>query len=202
MTLSARVLTTTPTVLVLVAVTWPILAAPVVAIPPEVVPFQALFQQKAGPRWIDRAAQVLCESGGMRKGTFYSDPQAVSPVGAQGPCQWMPSSWRDAQRCGWVPSDASPFDPPNAIQGQHAYMLWLEARVRGELDAALGSYNAGLGNILKARRLAQSLGLRGNHAWLQALPGVTGHHASETQGYVERNRRFRDEIRRRLKGEP
>ncbi len=178
----------------------PLSAAPVLAVPPDVVPFQAIFNEKAGARWIDRAAQVITESGGVRKGLLYSDPMAVSPVGARGPCQWMPASWSDAQKRGWVPMGASPLSPSPAIQGQHAYMLWLEARCGGELDAALGGYNAGLGNILKAKRLAESMGLRGASAWLRALPGVTHQHAAETRGYIDRNRKFRAEIRHRLGG--
>ena len=49
------------------AVTFPLAALQpqaVFATPPQVVPFQTTFQQVAGARWIDRAAQGLTESGG------------------------------------------------------------------------------------------------------------------------------------------
>lgn len=154
--------------------------------PCQVVPWQALFQAASGPRWIDRAAQVQAESG--------FDPAACSSVGARGPAQFMPSTWRE-----WGTGD--PRDPRAAIPAQHRYMLWLEARVGGDLDQALGSYNAGLGSILKAKRLAQGLGLPGAQAWLTALPRVTGEaHARETRGYLAHNATFRAEIRARLGG--
>lgn len=146
------------------------------------VPFEPTFKAVAGPRWIDRAAQVQAESA--------FNPRAVSPVGARGLAQFMPATWAE-----WAPG-ADPFDPSAGIQAQHRYMLWLEARCGGQLDPALGAYNAGLGNLRKAQRLASALGLAGQEAWLRALPRVTGAaHAAETAGYVARNRRFRAQIR-------
>nr|WP_306672426.1 lytic transglycosylase domain-containing protein [Geothrix fuzhouensis] len=146
------------------------------------VPFEPTFRAVAGPRWIDRAAQVQAESA--------FNPRAVSPVGARGLAQFMPATWAE-----WAPG-ADPFDPIASIQAQHRYMLWLEARCGGQLDPALGAYNAGLGNIRKARRLADGLGLVGSEAWLRALPRVTGPaHAAETTGYLIRNRRFRAQLR-------
>ena len=147
------------------------------------VPFQATFRAVAGPRWIDRAAQAQAESA--------FNPRAVSPMGARGIAQFMPATWAT-----WAPG-ADPFDPVAGIRAQHRYMLWLEARCAGHLDPALGAYNAGLGNIRKAQRLADQLGLDGTEAWLRALPRVTGAiHARETTGYLDRNRRFREQIRR------
>ena len=68
----------------------------------------------------------------------------------------------------------------------------------GELDPALGSYNAGLGNVRKAQHLAQALGLVDSAAWLRTLPRVTGAaHAGETQGYIKANAKFRAQIRAR-----
>lgn len=147
------------------------------------VPFQATFHAVAGPRWVDRAAQAQAESA--------FNPLAVSPVGARGIAQFMPATWSE-----WAPG-ADPFDPVAGIRAQHRYMLWLEAQCAGRLDPALGAYNAGLGNIRKAQRLADRLGLDGTDAWLRALPRVTGaSHARETSGYLIRNRQFRAVIRR------
>lgn len=147
------------------------------------VPFEGTFRAVAGPRWIDRAAQAQAESA--------FNPRAVSPVGARGIAQFMPATWRE-----WAPAGADPFDATAGIQAQHRYMLWLEARCGGRLDPALGSYNAGLGNIRKAQRLAEGLGLEGQDAWLRTLPRVTGAaHAAETAGYLTHNRRFRAQIR-------
>jgi hypothetical protein len=160
--------------------------APAEVLVGDVVPWQDLFQRVAGPRWVDRAAQVQAESR--------FDPLAVSPVGAIGCAQWMSSSWKDAIRRGWAPSGSDPRDPYVAIPAQHQYMLWNEAFLGG-FEAGLGGYNAGAGNIRKAQRLAVSLGIPGERAWLVALPKVTGTaHAKETRGYILNNERNRNRI--------
>ncbi len=162
-----------------------VLAAPVRPLPGELVPFQGQFQAVAGARWIDRAAQARAESA--------FDPRAVSPVGAQGIAQFMPETWRE-----WTPPGADPFDPAAAILAQHRYMTWLEARTTG-LDPALGSYNAGLGNIRRAQRLARDLGMTDHAAWLRTLPRVTGPaHAGETRGYIKANAAYRAALRAQL----
>ena len=154
------------------------------------MPWQGLFISAAGPRWVDRAAQVQAESG------FNAD--AVSYCGALGPAQWMPSSWADAVKKGWARPGSSPRDPAAAIPAQHAYMLWLEGFCGG-LNPALGGYNAGAGSIRKAQRLAADLGMTDPDAWLRTLPRVTGAaHAAETQGYIQHNATFRAQIRARL----
>jgi soluble lytic murein transglycosylase-like protein len=163
-----------------------LLAAPPRPLAGDVVPWQGLFVSVAGPRWVDRAAQVQAESG--------FDPGARSAVGALGAAQFMPATWRE-----WAHPGASPQDPAATIDAQHRYMLWLEARVDGDLDPALGSYNAGLGNVRKAQHLAQTLGLADRAAWLRILPRVTGPaHAGETRGYIQHNATFRARIRERL----
>ena len=177
------------------AVAFPILAGPVMAVRPNVVPFQSIFQKVAGARWVDRAAQGLTESGGARHGIFYMDPQAVSCTGARGITQFEPSCWTWSQGLGWIPKGANPTDPTMDIQAQHQYMLWLEARTQHDLDAALASYNAGLGNIYKAQRIADALGMRDHGAWLRTLLQVTKKNAAQTIGYVARNATFRATIK-------
>jgi soluble lytic murein transglycosylase-like protein len=162
-----------------------LVAAPARPLPGEVVPWQQLFVSTAGARWIDRAAQVQSESN--------FDVAATSYCGAVGPAQFMPATWRE-----WSKPGESPRDPASALRAQHAYMLWLEARVGGQLDPALGAYNAGLGSVRKAQRLAQALGMVDSAAWLRTLPRVTGDaHAGETRGYLLHNAKFRDQIRTR-----
>ena len=145
---------------------------------PQGVPFWPTFQAVSGPRACDRAAQVRAESG--------FNPRAANSIGAKGLGQAMPGTWADYIRRGWVPAGSDPFEPLPAIQGQHAYMLWLEGRCRGDFYAALGSYNAGLGSVRKAQSLADALGMADARAWLRVLPRVTGAHAAETQAYVQR----------------
>lgn len=160
----------------------------------QAVPWQDLFTAASGPRWVDRAAQIQAESG--------FNPDAVSPVGAEGPAQFMPGTWRHAITQGWAPASSSPRDPAAAIPAQHHYMTWLEAFLDG-FEPALGGYNAGPGNIRKAALLARSLGLPGGRAWLDALPRVTGTaHAAETRSYLAHNARFRAAIQARLSARP
>jgi membrane-bound lytic murein transglycosylase F len=51
-------------------------------------------------------------------------------------------------------------------------------------DLAMASYNAGLGNLLKAQRACG--GAASYRAIMACLPRVTGRHAEETQTYVAR----------------
>jgi hypothetical protein len=140
------------------------------------VPYWSDFQRIAGPRAIERAAQVRQESA--------FQVRAVSHVGARGLAQFMPSTWAQWGR------GADPFDPVAGIDAQHRYMIWLEART-WEPAAALAGYNAGLGNVRKAQVVASSMGLTDSRAWLRVgLPRVTGRHAAETQGYVDRIERI------------
>ena len=159
-----------------------------------VVPFQGYFQDIAGARWIDRAAQAQAESG--------FNPRAVSMVkgkdGKMHPCAYGLTQFTLPTWAEWAPSGADPFDPLSSIKAQHAYMVYLEARTQS-FNAALGSYNAGPGSIRKAQRLADSLGLAGSDSWLRALPRVTGAaHSAETRGYIANNTRFRAAIRAKV----
>ena len=159
-----------------------------------VVPFQGIFQAVAGERWVDRAAQAQAESG--------FNPRAVSMVtgkdGIRRPCaygltQFTPPTWEIWGKGG------DPYNPAASIPAQHAYMNWLEARCGGELDPALGSYNAGLGSIRKAQALADRLGLVGSNPWLQTLAKVTGPaNQAQTVGYILHNRQARASIHRKL----
>ncbi len=159
------------------------------ALPGQEVPFKALFVATAGPRWLDRAAQVKAESGFR--------PDATAPDGGMGLAQFMPRTWAFAQVQGWVPRHASPYRPEYALPAQHAYMTWLEARTGARLDPALGAYNAGLGSVRKAQLLAETLRLEGEGAWLTTLSRVTGaRNAAITRAYLQRNRRYRAELAR------
>lgn len=143
-------------------------------------PYQSIFQQVAGSRWIERAAQVWAESG--------FNPKAQSSVGAKGLAQAMDATWRDYQKNSWVPKGSSPFDPLPAIMGQDRYMLWIAPHVAGIWHAELGSYNAGLGTVLKAEKVAGLVGVPGVDAWLAVLPRVSGvANAAQTAGYIKHN---------------
>ena len=115
-------------------------------------------------------------------------PEAVSPAGAMGLCQFIPTTWKE-----WGDSGASPFNARASIKASARYMRWqwghwsLRRRPPTcQYELALAAYNAGLGNILRAQ-LAADDALCWN-AIQGALSGVTGHHAEETRNYITRNR--------------
>jgi len=115
-------------------------------------------------------------------------PEAVSPVGAAGVCQFMPATWKDMQtRLGF---SGDPFIPDLNIQAAASYMKQLrntwDRRGRESYQVnslAMASYNAGTGNILKAQKLSGDKRL-----WCEINPylvQVTGRHHKETIDYVE-----------------
>lgn len=117
-------------------------------------------------------------------------PDAVSPVGAQGLCQFMPGTWRQVSGQIDLPPNASAFMPQLSIRAAAFYMASLRGQwssPRPEWDRhslALGSYNAGLGNLLKAQKVCGGPVLYRDI--VSCLPDVTGHHSRETLTYVDR----------------
>lgn len=132
------------------------------------------------PRWRLLKAQYWQESR--------LDPAARSPVGAEGIAQFMPGTWQDAIKAlGWPPM-LSRRDAAHAIEGGAWYMRKLRGQWKGRAphdshDLALASYNAGLGNILKAQNHCD-----GARFWRHIAPclrQVTGpRHTGETTSYV------------------
>ena len=129
--------------------------------------------------WYWLKAQAIAESG--------LNTNATSPVGAMGIGQFMPYTWRDMQR--QLGISGSAYNAQLNIQAQAYYMRQLRGQFkaqRPEFDKhslALASYNAGLGNILKAQKYENSLLYE---PMIKHLPKVTGHHSVETRQYVER----------------
>lgn len=139
-----------------------------------------------GWRWEWWKAQLYQESR--------LDPSAVSPVGARGLAQFMPGTWRDeAGRLGFA--HLSPHAAEPSILAGAAYMARLRTQWRSERpesdrrELAQASYNAGLGNILRAQQRCN--GARNWPAISECLPMVTGErNAHETRTYVERIARW------------
>lgn len=134
--------------------------------------------------WYWNKAQLVAESN--------LKPNAVSPVGAMGLGQFMPATWKEVSRELKFPDggEATAFAPSLNIQAHAYYMLKLRSqfkRERPEWDRhslALASYNAGLGNVLKAQRECGNSLLYKPMA--SCLHKVTGHHHKETLTYVTR----------------
>jgi hypothetical protein len=91
------------------------------------------------------AAQIAAESGW--------DPQAVSPVGAQGIAQFMPEVWDQYGLDGDKDGRADVWNPVDAIHSASALNCINRKLVRGaagdRLTNTLAAYNAGYGNVLK-----------------------------------------------------
>lgn len=94
------------------------------------------------------AAQLDAESGW--------NPNAVSPVGAQGLAQFMPGTWIGEGVDGDGDGIRDPFNPADAIASQAAFMCKLLAAVSADraltgdpIDLAVAAYNAGLGAVQK-----------------------------------------------------
>lgn len=142
----------------------------------------AVAQHLPDHDWRLLKAQYLAESR--------LDPNAVSPVGAQGIAQFMPGTWADVAHELGYPADITPFDPEAAIPAGAYYMAKLLnswSAPRPDIDRyclALASYNAGFGNLLKAQKAAG--GANDYASIIRALPQITGHHAAETTAYVKR----------------
>lgn len=120
------------------------------------------------------------------------DPSAVSAAGARGLAQFMPATWNDVMRA--LRMAGSPHEDI-AIDAGAYYMARLRQTWRRERtplernDLAQASYNAGVGNILKAQALCGAARLWPTIS--TCLPRVTGtRNAQETVTYVARIHRW------------
>ena len=113
---------------------------------------------------------------------------ATSPVGACGIAQFMPATWAEQLRRAGLPATTSCRDLV-AIEIGAFYMAQLRAYFPIAHDEEerqrmmRAAYNAGPGNIVKARRRCDA------QTWFATkacLPDVTGRHALETIQYVAR----------------
>lgn len=111
------------------------------------------FAAKYGFDWHLIAAQMYQESR--------FDPQAKSWTGARGLMQILP---RTAAQFGFK----NLLEPATGIEAGVRYLAWLRDRFESELSVqartwfALAAYNAGLGHVRDARRLARRLDLDPN----------------------------------------
>ncbi|QKF72800.1 transglycosylase [Aliarcobacter faecis] len=126
----------------------------------------------------------------VQESRFHSE--AVSPVGALGIAQFMPQTARE------VGAGLSRhylfkngFEPKNSIQSVYAQVFYmnnlckswkLERTTFQRFELALASYNAGLGNIIKAQKIS---GDKRNWEDIKgSLVKVTGKYSNETLGYI------------------
>ena len=156
------------------------------------VPIRAAAEQFLPPwHWLWLKAQLIAESA--------LDPDAVSPAGAQGIAQFMPATWADVRAALRFPSSASPFEPAYAIKGAAWYLgllrrQWRSPRSEDDRRRLVqASYNAGLGNLVKAQKRAG--GATAYAPIADRLHEITGaDHARETRDYVARIERIQREL--------
>ena len=117
------------------------------------------------------------------------NPYAVSPAGAKGIGQFMPATWDQwSVKAGYAGYDVT--HPEASIFTAACYMAYLIGQwssPRPDIDRyllAAASYNAGLGNILKAQKRS------GDALWyapiIRCLDQVTGDASTETVTYGKR----------------
>lgn len=92
------------------------------------------------------AAQLEAESGW--------DPNAVSPVGAEGLAQFMPATWKEHGVDGDGDGVKDPFNPFDAIPSMAAFDCWLWTYLESKglqvtTQLVLAAYNAGPGAVVK-----------------------------------------------------
>lgn len=117
------------------------------------------------------------------------DPDAVSWCGAGGIMQLMP-----ATAAGLLVKNR--FDPEESIQGGIHYDRQMDTFFKQVIQPErkrfmFAGYNAGPGNIQKAKKLANS------NIWDQvaiSLPKVTGQHSKETIGYIKRIYKIKENL--------
>jgi soluble lytic murein transglycosylase-like protein len=125
-------------------------------------------------------------------------PNAVSPVGASGVCQFMPATWNDVPL--YIRQSKGVFDARTNIEAaawydSKLYRFWYSPRpVEERIKLMLASYNAGAQNIAKAQKLCSMAPFY--DTIIKCLPDVTRHHSKETIDYVKKIQKFKHSLNR------
>lgn len=161
-------------------------------VPHEALRYRAQLIREAHAGWgldapvADMAAQTGQESGWR--------PDAVSPVGARGMTQFMPATAAWANTAFPELQELPPWSPAWSLRALVHYDKWLWDRTKAtnachhmaKVDA---SYNAGLGWIYRAERLASSKGIDASR-WFDAVetvnPGQSAAAFAESRAYPRR----------------
>lgn len=153
-------------------------------------PYEGLFKQAITQYWSSTPHDWRLLSALAAAESSYR-PDVVSYAGAIGLLQVLPSTYREIRQQG-VPIGDNPKDPRDNVRAgsyylRRLYRIFTDER-RSEDDrlrVALASYNAGVGNLLKAQKRAVAKGKIGVsfNELATELPLVTGSHAAGTVKY-------------------
>ncbi len=105
-------------------------------------PFTPLFERAAAESGVD--VEVL-KALAWRESTW--DPRAVSPVGAVGVAQLMPSTSDHVAERFLDEPDLDPRDPADNLRMSAAYLAWLTGRYDGDVRQALWAYVQGHASV-------------------------------------------------------
>lgn len=131
-------------------------------VPQQAQQHRGLLTREARAQW-GMDAPIATFAAQIHQESAWRD-DAVSPAGAQGLAQFMPSTAR------WLPSAAPetgeplPFSPSWAIRAMVTYDRWLWKRIHAASDCdrwamTLSAYNGGLGWLQRDQALAESVAL-------------------------------------------
>ena len=115
-----------------------------------------IFEQETSRYFANKHDWKMFRQQVFKESSF--NPRAVSPVGAQGLSQFLPTTWSMVQTEKPELRGRSAFVPEFAISGQMYYMdklisKWISDRTDDDrIKWGLASYNAGFGTLLKAQR--------------------------------------------------
>ncbi len=135
------------------------------------------------------------------------NPNAVSPVGAQGLTQFMPNTIADLKTNNLVSDSFNPLDPKQAVDAQRKYMQWLSERPylnKGKFSVKqakfLGAYNYGAGYIKDALTKAKKDGVDIYETldWVNEkyLPKETADYINKIYGKNDKfNKEFREAVK-------
>ncbi len=157
------------------------------------VKFDKQFKSSAS-RWLPGVHFYWLKAQCFQESRF--NQFAVSPVGASGFCQFMPSTAKDVAAA--LDNVADPFNVRWSIEAAayydaRLYRFWRSKRP--ELDRIklmLASYNAGAGNLHKSQKLCAMATLYDEI--IVCLPAVTKVHSRETINYVRAIEKFRRQL--------
>ena len=148
--------------------------------------YDTLFKEAAA-EYLPATDWRLLKAQGIQESQL--EPNAKSQAGALGIMQFMPATWDEwSLKAGFKYVERT--EPEASIFTGALYMRWLIAEwawPRPEIDRyclALASYNAGIGNLLKAQDAAHDS--ISYSSIVNKLPDITGDHARETIWYVKK----------------